>query len=277
MSGCRFSSRRGLLGAAGSALAASTLARRSAAQESGAPAGNPAASAVGGSSGADGRVPFHGRHQAGIDTPQQTHVVFASFDLVTTEASDVIKVLRDWTDAAVRMTAGDTAGALSGDPYMPPPDSGDALGLGPRRLTLTFGFGPGLFEKAGKDRYGLRAKRPAALVDLHASTAISSSPNTPAAISASRLVPMTARWPSMPSASSPASRPRTMRPMAMAASGPASRFPTTRIPAWPSCAGCRRASCRIARPARPHGTSWVSGTVPRIRAARIRPSARMAG
>jgi deferrochelatase/peroxidase EfeB len=166
MSGCPFSSRRGFLGAARSALAASTLAGRPSAQESGAPAGNPAASAVGGSSGADGRVPFHGRHQAGIDTPQQTHVVFASFDLVTNEASDVVKVLRDWTDAAVRMTAGDTAAALTGNPSMPPPDSGDALGLGPRRLTLTFGFGPGLFEKAGKDRYGLRAKRPAALVDL---------------------------------------------------------------------------------------------------------------
>lgn len=166
MSGCRFSSRRGFLGAAGSALATSALAGRAAAQASGTPKRNPAASAVGGSSGADGRVPFHGRHQAGIFTPQQTHVVFASFDLVTNEASEVVKMLRDWTDAAMRMTAGDTAAALTGDPSMAPPDSGDALGLGPRRLTLTFGFGPGLFEKAGKDRYRLRAKRPAALVDL---------------------------------------------------------------------------------------------------------------
>jgi deferrochelatase/peroxidase EfeB len=31
---------------------------------------------------------------------------------------------------------------------------------------LTFGFGPGSFEKDGKDRYGLRAKHPAALVEL---------------------------------------------------------------------------------------------------------------
>ena len=40
------------------------------------------------------------------------------------------------------------------------------LGLSPSRLTLTFGFGTGLFVKDGKDRYGLRAHRPEAFVDL---------------------------------------------------------------------------------------------------------------
>ena len=40
------------------------------------------------------------------------------------------------------------------------------LGLSPARLTITFGFGAGLFIKDGQDRYGLAAKRPAALVDL---------------------------------------------------------------------------------------------------------------
>lgn len=168
MGGCPFSSRRGFLGA--SMLAASALAGQATAQAAGKPVGasggNPAAGAVGGSIGSDGEVPFHGPHQAGIDTPQQTHILFASFDLVTDKASGVVRLLRAWTDAAARMAAGRTAEALTGDPSAPPPDSGDALGLGPRRLTLTFGFGPGLFEKDGKDRYGLRAKRPAALVDL---------------------------------------------------------------------------------------------------------------
>ena len=46
------------------------------------------------------------------------------------------------------------------------PDGGSALGLAPARLTITFGFGAGLFVKDGSDRYGLAAKRPAALVDL---------------------------------------------------------------------------------------------------------------
>jgi len=45
-------------------------------------------------------------------------------------------------------------------------DSGEAIGLPPERLTLTFGFGAGLFMKDGKDRYGLAAHRPQALVDL---------------------------------------------------------------------------------------------------------------
>src|SRR5215468_1188364 len=41
-----------------------------------------------------------------------------------------------------------------------------AHGLPPARLTLTFGFGAGLFLKDGKDRYGLAAQLPPALVDL---------------------------------------------------------------------------------------------------------------
>jgi deferrochelatase/peroxidase EfeB len=45
-------------------------------------------------------------------------------------------------------------------------DTGEALGLSPARLTLTFGFGAGLFVKDGVDRYGLAAHRPPALIDL---------------------------------------------------------------------------------------------------------------
>jgi deferrochelatase/peroxidase EfeB len=40
------------------------------------------------------------------------------------------------------------------------------LGLGASRLTVTFGFGPTLFEKDGHDRFRIASKRPAALVDL---------------------------------------------------------------------------------------------------------------
>ena len=38
--------------------------------------------------------------------------------------------------------------------------------LPPSRLTMTFGFGAGVFGKEGKDRYGVAAQRPPALVDL---------------------------------------------------------------------------------------------------------------
>src|SRR5207302_4220086 len=43
--------------------------------------------------------------------------------------------------------------------------SGEALGLGPGRLTVTFGVGPPLFTKDG---LGLASSRPPALVDLPA-------------------------------------------------------------------------------------------------------------
>ena len=158
-------SRRGFLGAASGALAAAALAARASAAEPGA-GDNPAATVVSGSAATDGSVPFYGTHQAGIDTLQQTHTVFASFDLTTDKASDIGRLLAAWTTAAARLTAGDTVAALSGETGAPARDSGEVLGLPPRRLTLTFGFAPTMFEQAGKDRFGLRSRKPAALVTL---------------------------------------------------------------------------------------------------------------
>src|SRR4029077_19972787 len=70
-----------------------------------------------------------------------------------------------WTSAAARMSIGQPAQA-AGQNIAPPADSGEAVDLPAARLTLTFGFGAGLFAKDGKDRYGLAAQRPQALVDL---------------------------------------------------------------------------------------------------------------
>jgi deferrochelatase/peroxidase EfeB len=111
-------------------------------------------------------VPFYAPHQGGIVTPQQAHTYVAAFDLTTAKREDVIALLREWTDAAARLTRGQTAQPLPASTDQPAPDSGDVLGLGTAGLTITFGFGPGLFTKDGKDRYGLASKRPAALVDL---------------------------------------------------------------------------------------------------------------
>ena len=110
--------------------------------------------------------PFDGPHQAGILTPLQNHSCFVAFDLTTTDGHALVRLMRLWTEAARRMSRGQTAGPTDGDPDRPAGDSGEAVGLGPARLTLTFGFGPGLFEKDGQDRYGLRDRRPAALADL---------------------------------------------------------------------------------------------------------------
>jgi deferrochelatase/peroxidase EfeB len=46
-------------------------------------------------------------------------------------------------------------------PDAPPPDTGETAGLTPANLTITVGYGPGLF-----DRFGLASRRPAALVPL---------------------------------------------------------------------------------------------------------------
>jgi deferrochelatase/peroxidase EfeB len=107
-------------------------------------------------------VPFHGTHQAGIATAAQDRLFFAAFDLTTADVSDVQRLLRTWTDAAARMTAGGTAGPHNGAQSAPPEDTGEALGLGPARLTVTFGFGPSFFD----DRFGLAARRPGPLVEL---------------------------------------------------------------------------------------------------------------
>src|ERR1700728_1869427 len=115
----------------------------------------------------DATEPFYGSGaQAGITTTPQSDTYFAALDLTTEKRSEVVELLRTWTDAAANLTAGRTAAPLSARESAGEPDSGEAVDLGPARLTINLGFGPGLFEKDGSDRYGLRARRPAALVDL---------------------------------------------------------------------------------------------------------------
>jgi deferrochelatase/peroxidase EfeB len=110
--------------------------------------------------------PFFGQHQSGILTPAQIHTYFASFDLVTAKRDDVEALFRQWTAAAARMSMGQPAEPLAADAQGPGADTGEAIGLPPSRLTMTFGFGAGLFVKDGTDRFGLAAQRPEALVDM---------------------------------------------------------------------------------------------------------------
>jgi deferrochelatase/peroxidase EfeB len=149
------SSRRGLLAAAGGLVAAAGAGVAARAAPGDAVAKAPAAT-----------EDLWGAHQAGIVTPQQSHCYFAAFDLTTDKRDDVIDLLRTWTDAAAQLTAGQTAGPLGTDLDAPGPDSAETVGLPAARLTLTFGFGAGLFIKDGKDRYGLAGSRPDALIDL---------------------------------------------------------------------------------------------------------------
>ena len=116
--------------------------------------------------------PFHGAHQAGIVTPAQDRLHFAAFDVTTDSRDELVALLQDWTAAAARMTQGRRrrVGADVDGPYdAPPDDTGEAIGLPPAGLTLTFGFGPALFptRRPGPVRHRRpaagRAARPAAL------------------------------------------------------------------------------------------------------------------
>ena len=115
---------------------------------------------------------FFGAHQAGIATPVQDHMHFAAFDMMArTSRDDLIELLTDWTYAASRMTQGldvSATGAVGGSPEAPPDDTGEALGLAASNLTITFGFGPGLFERDGVDRYGIADRKPTSLERLPA-------------------------------------------------------------------------------------------------------------
>ncbi len=157
-------SRRGLLGLAGAGAAGLAL---------GGTAGAVVATSMSdrGTSGAAASYPFFGKHQAGITTPVQDRLHFAAYDLAAdTTAADLRELLSDWTYAASRMTQGlevAEGGAVGGSPLAPPADTGEALGLPPSGLTITFGFGPTLFRDAeGADRFGLASRAPAALAPL---------------------------------------------------------------------------------------------------------------
>ncbi len=157
-------SRRGLLGLAGASVAGIGLGA----------AGDRvalAASASPGAASASAVYPFYGSHQAGIVTPAQDRLHFAAFDVSAgTTRAELIELLQDWTIAAAAMTAGQDIGeygAVSGPYDAPPEDTGEAQGLPTAGLTITFGFGPTLFETAdGVDRFGIAARRPADLTPL---------------------------------------------------------------------------------------------------------------
>jgi len=153
-------SRRRFLASAATAAAVAATAPVAAAAH-----GRAATSSSSSESGGDSE-PFFGLHQAGVATMPQANVYFAAFDLTTEKREDVVTLLHAWTAASARLTQGLSAVALTDDPASPESDSYDAAGLNADRLTLTFGFGPGLFTKDGKDRYGLDKHRPEALADL---------------------------------------------------------------------------------------------------------------
>lgn len=66
-------------------------------------------------------VSFYGQHQAGIITPAQNFLCFASFDLKTTSLAEVRKLFQAWTEAAAVMITGDLIGNSNSSLNLPPP------------------------------------------------------------------------------------------------------------------------------------------------------------
>ncbi|MEY5017523.1 MAG: hypothetical protein RL431_572 [Actinomycetota bacterium] len=134
-------SRRGLLGVSVGAAAIGAAGGASAALA--------VESAVNPLHAATASRPFWGTHQSGIADGSQDRAYIAVFDVTTTSAADLKELLDEWSRSAARMTEGYGAGPLgptSGDPLLPPDDTGEAIGLAPHSLTVTIGYGASLFR-----------------------------------------------------------------------------------------------------------------------------------
>ena len=101
--------------------------------------------------------------QAGIQTPPQRFIFFMTFDLTTTQASDLQVLLARWSGAIAQLMKGLPVGQVE------PPrnsavglDTGEALNLGPASLTVTVGLGPKVFT----DTFGLANQKPALFREL---------------------------------------------------------------------------------------------------------------
>jgi deferrochelatase/peroxidase EfeB len=123
----------------------------------------PGAAAAASAGAASEQVEFYGAHQGGIATPTQQYMQFASLALASdASASDLKGLLQNLSGAASLLSRGKPVGALNTG-ELAPVDTGEGLGLGPARLTITFGVGASALR-----RVGLPHMRPKPLVDLPA-------------------------------------------------------------------------------------------------------------
>ncbi|WP_024286235.1 Dyp-type peroxidase [Cellulomonas sp. KRMCY2] len=88
-------------------------------------------------------VPFRGARQAGVGTPPAAFATVIALDLVPGADRDaIVRLMRIWTDDIERLTQG-RPGLTDTEPE---------LALVPASLTVTVGYGSGLFSAAGLDR-----------------------------------------------------------------------------------------------------------------------------
>ena len=85
-------------------------------------------------------IDFHGVHQAGVDTPEQTYATFLGLNLRQASPQDADSVLRIVSDDAARLMAGRPALG----------DTEPEIAQVPARLSITVGLGRSLFATTGR-------------------------------------------------------------------------------------------------------------------------------
>ena len=92
-------------------------------------------------------IPFYGKCQSGITTPIQRQVYFAVLDLATEDLETIRGIFKSWTAYIARMMQGELVEAYKSNTMLPPTDTGEAVGMGTERLTITVGGSPSFLEK----------------------------------------------------------------------------------------------------------------------------------
>ena len=92
-------------------------------------------------------IPFYGKRQSGITTPIQRQVYFAVLDLATEDLDTIRGIFKSWTTYIARMMQGELVEAYKSNTMLPPTDTGEAVGMGTERLTITVGVSPSFLEK----------------------------------------------------------------------------------------------------------------------------------
>lgn len=92
-------------------------------------------------------IPFYGTRQSGITTPIQRQVYFAVLDLATEDLETIRSIFKSWTTYIARMMQGELVEAYKSNTMLPPTDTGEAVGMGTERLTITVGVSPSFLEK----------------------------------------------------------------------------------------------------------------------------------
>ena len=92
-------------------------------------------------------IPFYGKCQSGITTPIQRQVYFAVLDLATEDLETIRGIFKSWTAYIARMMQGELVEAYKSNTMLPPTDTGEAVGMGTERLTITVGVSPSFLDK----------------------------------------------------------------------------------------------------------------------------------